>query len=104
MQEARPYKHLTEESFLKFFEELHDPKPRTLVVHCGQGFKEMLDRKIQEEVLMQMLPILVNSNLISLKECINLEAMIKSDDKENFYIAKSIIDNIQNHGNIISSK
>lgn len=104
MEIVKHYKHLTEESLQNFFEELYDPEPRELVIHCGQGFKEMLDRKIQEEVLIQMLPILVNSNLISLKESINLEAMIRSEDIENFHIAKSIIDNIQNHGNIISSK
>ena len=51
-----------------------------------------------------MLPILKDTTLISPEESTNLELMINSDDKENFEIAKSIIDNIQNHGNIISSK
>ena len=104
MEPVRSYKELTEKNIKAFFEECSDPEPRQLVVHCGEGFKEMFDRKLQEEVLMRMLPILKDTNLISSEECVNLEAMIKSDDKENFYVAKSIIDNIQNHGNIFSSK
>lgn len=104
MEPVRPYKEVTEKTLKSFFEACYDPKPRQLVVHCGKGFRDMFDRKIQEEVLMRLLPILESTNLISSEESVNLEAMIKSDDIENFYVAKSIIDNIQNHGNIFSSK
>jgi hypothetical protein len=102
MEQVRRYKELTEKNLVKFFEELHAPEPRQLVIHCGDGFKKMIDRKIQEEVYIRLLPILESTYLISSEECVNLESMIKSEDIENFYVAKSIIDNIQNHGNIIS--
>jgi hypothetical protein len=102
MEQVSRYKEITEKNIKEFFEVCSNPERRELVVHCGKGFKEMFDRKLQEEVLMQMLPILESTNLISSEECVNLEAMIKSDDRENFYVAKSIIDNIQNHGNIFS--
>ncbi len=106
MRASQPtYKRLTEENFVKFFEELSINKPeREFVVQGGLGFKKLVDKKIQQKVYKNMVELYLNISLLTQEQSDNLVAMILSEDEENFEVAKSIIDNIKENGHILSSK
>jgi hypothetical protein len=80
---------LTHEAFSEFMKELaHDAKPRELIVQTGVGGMRMIQDAMQTEVYLKRMKDLNFSR----EERKRLGEMIKSPDKENFEIAKILID------------